>query len=175
YWKPFGAVLRATAAVAVTGSPTDFTSVAADNATSKFTFAAGDPVAKGFRVGSIMRFTNLSDPDNNAKNFLILAFGGTSNRQLTVFPAPDTMTADTSFTVAEVGQSVFMPSSNHVSRKFAIEHYFADIDIARLFTEVRFDGFNLNLPATGISTIDFTGMGRDMEVYSGAAAPFFTA
>ncbi|MCK1503125.1 phage tail tube protein [Bradyrhizobium sp. 188] len=175
YWKPFGAVLRATAAVAVAGTPTDFTSVSADNTTSKFTFAAGDPVAKGFRIGSIMRFTGMSDTDNNAKNFLILAFGGTSNRQVTVFPAPDTMTADTSFTVGEVGQSVYMPSSSHVSRKFAIEHYFADIDIARLFTEVRFDGFNLQLPATGISTIDFTGMGRDMETYTAAAAPFFTS
>jgi hypothetical protein len=175
YWDLFEAVLRGTATVAVTGSPTDFTSVSADNATSKFIFAGGDPVSKGFRIGSIVRFTTLSDPDNNSKNFLIVAFGGTSNRELTVYPAPDTMTADTSFSLTEVGQSLFMPSSGHVSRKFAIEHYFADIDIARLFTEVRLDGFNLQLPATGISTIDFTGMGRDMETYTGGAAPFFTS
>jgi hypothetical protein len=175
YWDLFQAVLRGTATAAVTGSETDFTSVAADSATSKFSFTSGDPVAKGFRIGSIVRFTNLSDDGNNGRNFLVLGFGGTSNRDMTVYPSPDTMSADTAFTIAEVGQSAFMPSSNHVSRKFAIEHYFADIDIARLFTEVRLDGFNWQLPATGISTVDFTGMGRDMEIFSAGTAPFFTA
>lgn len=174
YWDLFEASLRCTAGVAVTASQTDFTSVSADNTTSKFTFAAGNPHTKGFRVGSIVRFTNLSDTDNNTTNFLIAAMGGSSNREWTVYPAPDTMTTDSSFSVAEIGQSMFMPESSFVSRKFAIEHYFADIDIARLFTEVRVDGFNWQLPATGISTIDFTGMGRDMEVYTGGSSPFFT-
>lgn len=175
YWDLFEAVLRCTAAAAVTADQTDFTSVSADNSTSKFTFTGGNPHTKGFRVGSIVRFTNLSDADNNTTNFLIAAMGGTSNREWTVYPAPDTMTADAAFSVAEIGQSMFMPASSFVSRKFAIEHYFEDIDIARLFTEVRADGFNWQLPATGISTIDFTGMGRDMEVYTAGSAPFFTA
>lgn len=175
YWDLFEAVLRCTAAAAVTASQSDFTSVSADNTTSKFTFTAGNPHTKGFRVGSIVRFTNLSDADNSSTNFLIAAMGGTSNREWTVYPAPDTMTLDSAFTVAEIGQSMFMPESSFVSRKFAIEHYFSDIDIARLFTEVRLDGFNLQLPATGLSTIDFTGMGRDMEVYTAGSAPFFTS
>lgn len=175
YWDLFEGVLRCTAAAAVTASQSDFTSVSADNSTSKFTFTGGNPHTKGFRIGSIVRFTNLSDSDNNTTNFIIAAMGGTSNREWTVYPAPDTMTADSAFSVAEIGQSMFMPESSHVSRKFAIEHYFSDIDIARLFTEVRLDGFNWQLPATGISTIDFTGMGRDMEVYTGGSSPFFTA
>lgn len=174
YWDLFEAVLRCTAAAAITADQTDFTSVSADNTTSKFTFTGGNPHTKGFRVGSIIQFSNLSDTDNNTKNFVIVAMGGSNNRELTVYPAPDTMTADSSFSVAEIGQSMFMPASSFQSRKFAIEHYFSDIDIARLFTEVRLDGFNWQLPATGISTVDFTGMGRDMEVYTGGSAPFFS-
>lgn len=173
YWDFLEAVLRGTAAVAATASQSDYTSVSADNATSKFVFTAGTPSTK-FRIGSIIRFTNLSDSDNNSKNFLITAMGGTSNREVTVYPAPDTMSADSGFTVAEIGQSLFAPSSGFVQRKFAIEHYFSDLDIARLFTEVRADGFNIQLPATGLSTIDITGMGRDMEIYTGGSAPFFT-
>lgn len=173
YWDFLEAVLRSTAAVAATASQSDYTSVSADNATSKFIFTAGTPSTK-FRIGSIIRFTNLSDSDNNSKNFLITAMGGTSNREVTVYPAPDTMSADSGFTVAEIGQSLFAPSSSFVQRKFAIEHYFSDLDIARLFTEVRADGFNIQLPATGLSTIDITGMGRDMEIYTGGSAPFFT-
>lgn len=174
YWDFLEAVLRGTDAAPATASQSDYTSVSADNTTSKFTFTAGNPATK-FRKGSIVRFANLSDADNNAKNFTIVGFGGTSNREVTVYPAPDTMSADSGFTVAEVGRTLIMPSSSFVSRKFAIEHYFSDLDIARLFTEVRADGFNIQLPATGLSTIDITGMGRDMEVYTGGSAPFFTA
>lgn len=173
YWDFFEAALRGTAASAVSGSNTDFTNVQATGST--FVFNAGDPVSVGFRVGSIIQFSSLSEATNNGKNFLITGFGGTSNRTVTVYPTPTSMGADTGFTVAEVGQSLFMPASNHVKRKFAIEHYFSDISIARLFTEVRIDGFTWQLPPTGISTIDFPGMGRDMEVYEGTDSPFFSS
>lgn len=175
YWDLFEAALRGTAAAAVSGSQSDFTSVTADNTASTFTFSGGDPVTKGFRIGSIIRFTNLLDDDNNSKNFLITGFSGASNRVMAVYPAPDTMTADSAFTVAEIGQSLFMPASSFVSRKFAFEHYFEDIDIARLFTECRVEGFNIQLPPTGLATVDFSVMGRDMEVYTAGSAPFFTS
>lgn len=175
YFGLFEDVLRTTAVAAVSVDESDMTSVAADSGTGKFTFAGGNPVTEGFRVGSIVRPANLSAAANNGKNFLILAFGGTSNREVTVFPPPTTMSADTAFTFAEVGKSAIMPASGFVDYKSAIEHYFSDSDFARLFTEVRTDGFNLQLPATGLSTIDFTGMGRSMEVYSGGAAPFLTS
>lgn len=175
YWDFFEAACRGTAASAVSASQSDFTSAAADNTTSKFTFAGGDPVTKGYRVGDIIRFTGLSDTDNNTKNFLILSFGGASNRDVTVYPAPDTMSADTSFTVATVGQTLSVPSSSFVSRKFGIEEYAADIDVARLFTECRIGGFTLTLPATGLATVEFPVMGRDMEIYEASNAPFFTS
>lgn len=175
YWDFFEAVCRGTAVVGTSGNQSDFTSVSADNATSKFTFAGGDPVSVGFSVGEIIRFTGLSDADNNSKNFIILSFGGTSNREVTVYPAPDDMSADTSFSVATAGQTLSVPSSGFVSRKFGIEVYDEDIDVARLFTECRAGGFTLNLPASGMSTVEFPMMGRDMEVYEDSNAPFFSS
>lgn len=171
----FEAAFRGTWSAAITASQTDFTSVTASNALSKFTFAAGNPVTKGFKVGHILRFTNLLDTDNNAKNFLILSFGGASNREITVYPAPDTMTADSAFTVASIGKRLSVPSASFVSRKFGIEVYDEDIDIAQLFTECRVAGFNMQLPATGLATIEFPVMGRDLEIYETSAAPFFTS
>jgi hypothetical protein len=175
YWDLIEAATRGTEASAVTATITDFTSVAADNATSKFTFAAGNPHTKGYRVGDVIRFTSLSDADNNSKNFVILAMGGTQNRELTVYPAPDDMTADTSFTMTSVGKSVYIPESSHVSRKFAFEVYNTEsgVDTYRMFTECRIGGFNLSLPSTGMSTIEIPVMGRDMETASGGSAPFF--
>jgi hypothetical protein len=175
YWDFFEASLRGTDEASVTASQSDFTSLAADNSTSKFVAAAGAPVTKGLRVGHILRGTTLSDADNNAKNFLITGFSGTSNRNIAVYPAPDTMTADTSFSLATAGRRLYMPSSGFVSRKVGIERYSSDVDIAQLFTECRIGGFNINLPATGMSTLDFELMGRDMEPTSGGSAPFFTS
>lgn len=177
YWDLIEAATRGTEAAAVTASQSDFTSVSADNTTSKFIFTAGNPHTKGLRVGDVLRFANLSDSDNNSKNFLICAMGGTSNRELTVYPAPDTMTADSAFTLATIGKSVFPPASSHVSRKVAVEVYNTEsgVDVYRLFTECRVGGFKLNLPATGLATIEVPMMGRDMESASGGSAPFFTS
>lgn len=171
----FQAATRGTWAAGVSLSNTELTSAAADNATSKFTFGSGDPVALGMKVGDIMRFTNMSDVDNNARNFLILGFGGASNRDVTVYPAPDTMAADTSFNVVTVGKRLIVPASNHVSRLVALESYQTDLDIAQLYTECRVGGFNLNLPPTGNAEVGFNIIGRNRQVLSGASAPFFTA
>lgn len=160
---------------AVTGDETDFTSVAFDNATAKITFAGGDPVSEGFRVGQVIRFSDLTETANNGVNFVILAFGGTSNRELTVYPAPTTATADSEFDVTTVGRQLIVPSSGHVSRKVAVEIWNEDVDIARLFTECRVGGFNVQLPATGMSTVDFDLMGRNMVLYEDSGAPFFTS
>jgi len=175
YWDFFEASCRGTAGTAVTIDQSDLTTLSADHSTSKFTAAAGDPVALGLRVGDIFRATSLSDSDNNTKNFIILSFGGTSNREITVFPAPDTMSADNGFSLSTIGQTLYIPSTNFVSRKFGIEEYNEDIDIARLFTECRAAGFTLNLPATGMATCEFPFMGRDMEVYEASNAPFYTS
>ena len=74
YWDFVEAVLRGTETAAVAKSEAELTSVAADNATSKFTFGGGDPVTEGYRVGMVIRFTNLSEALNNSKNFLITGF-----------------------------------------------------------------------------------------------------
>jgi hypothetical protein len=172
YEQFFEAACQGTWAAPVTVGPSTFTSVAADNALSTFTMTAGDPVAAGYRVGHIIQFTLMTDPDNNGKNFLITGFSGTSNRVIAVYPAPDTMAADTTFTMASIGRRLIVPTSGHVKRKFALEHYHNDLLVYQLFTECRSGGFKLGLPATGMATCEFPFMGRDME--TGTATPFFT-
>jgi hypothetical protein len=166
--------MRGTFAGGITIDQSDATSAAADNATSKFTFAGGDPVALGLRVGHVIRFSSLSAAANNGKNFLITGFGGTSNREVSVYPAPATMSADTDFSLALAGQAVSVPASGHINRLFGIEDYNSDIDLARFFPECRIGSFNVNLPATGNSTVDFGVIGRGEIVYEDSNAPFFS-
>lgn len=175
YGDFFEAASRGTWAAAIAAKDyTDFTSVAADNASSKFTFGGGNPVTEGFRVGMVIRFTDLSEAANNGKNFVILSFGGSNGREVTVYPAPADMMADTSFTVSSVGQKLIVPSSSFVSRKFLFEIWNQDTDDARLFSECRCGGFNVQLPPTGIGTVDFDFMGRNMTIVSDGSAPFFS-
>jgi hypothetical protein len=86
-----------------------------------------------------------------------------SNRTVAVYPAPVTdAVADVAFSLTSngaTGKSIYVPSSSFVSRKFGFEHYNSDIDISRLFTECRIAGFNLQLPATGMGTIEIPGHG----------------
>jgi hypothetical protein len=176
YFDFIEAACRGTKSASVVAlTETDLTSAELDNTTSTITFAGGAPVTLGLRVGDIIRFTNLATSANNSINFLITGFSGTSNRVLSVYPAPTTETADTAFNVTTVGKSVFVPSSGFVSRKFGIEIYNSDIDVSRFYTECRVGGFTMQLPATGMGTIEIPMMGRDMEVATGASAPFFTA
>jgi hypothetical protein len=176
YTAPLEASFRSTWAAAVTASESDFTSVAFD-AAGTATFASGDPVAKGYRVGMILRFATLATAANNAKNFTILGFSGSSNRIVSIYPAPVTETADTAFTVTSAGKSLILPSTQatNVNRKFGIEHHHSDLDFTKLFTECRFGGFNINLPATGNATIEHMVRGRWQEELSGGSAPFFTS
>jgi hypothetical protein len=174
YQDFFEASTRGTWAAAITASESDFTSAAFDADASTVTFASGNPVTKGFRIGDLMRFANLATAGNNATNFLITGFGGTTNETVSIYPAPTTETADTAFTVTAF-KSLEIPSSGFVSRLFAIEEYSSDVDIARVFSECRIGGFNLKIPATGMATIEFPLMGRDMTSYESGSAPFFTS
>lgn len=175
YFDLFEAAHRHTAVASINDSEATLTSVAADNATSKFTFAGGDPVSEGYRIGDIIRFTNLSEAANNSTNFVITAFGGTSNREVTVYPAPTTMAADSAFTVTRPGLVSFVPATGHVSRKFLFEVHNEDVDISRIFKECRITGYRLNLPASGMATVEVMAMGRDMEILSAGSAPFFAS
>lgn len=175
YEQFFEASLRGTWAAAVTASEADFTSVAADHATSKFTFASGDPVTKGYRVGMGIRFTGMSVSGNSSTNFVILSFGGSNNREVTVFPAPTDQMADSTFNMTSVGRSLIIPASGHVKRKIGVEHYQEDKDTTDLFVEGRVGGFNVQLPATGMATVEFDVLCRDLETYDGTDAPFFAS
>ena len=179
YFDFFEAATRGTATPALALSATELTSIQSDASGSSFTFG-GDPVAAGLHVGSIFRLGGLtgSGSPNNGVNFIAVGFQGPTNSEMTVFPPPATLAVPaTTFTLDTTGSNLIIPSTGFVSRKFAIELFHEDIGVSRLFTEVRVGGFKLGLPASGLATVEFTMMGRDMEVFDQASsivAPFFT-
>jgi hypothetical protein len=182
YFPLFEAGFRGTATDAQ-DTPLDqstFTSVVANKTASTITFGSGDPVASGFRKGSIFSLAGVSATEFNGLQFVAVAFGGITNATITVAPAPPAdMAAELTFTVNSPGKHLFIPSTGFARRKFGLEVFHEDIASARLYTECRVGGFNLGLPASGMSTIEFPFFGRDMELYDAVSplgvAPFFTA
>lgn len=78
----------------VSVSQDDLGAVSADSGTSTFTFVSGDPTLLGWTVGSKWRGSGFSVAANDGVEFTVVSFGGTSNRVVTVTPAPTTMGAD---------------------------------------------------------------------------------
>jgi Phage tail tube protein len=179
YWDFFEAATRGTATPAVNLTEADLTSVAADATASTVTFGGGDPVSHGLHVGSVFQLGGLtgSGAPNNGVNFIAVGFSGPTNEIVEVFPEPTMFAAVTTFSLKTGGSQLIIPSTGFVSRKFAVETFHEDIGVSRLFTECRIGGFKLTLPASGLATVEFPMMGRDMEVFdlnTSTPAPFFT-
>jgi hypothetical protein len=176
YFALIEAAHRHTSVASISKSNTELTSVTSNAGTSTFIFAGGNPVTEGFRVGDIVRFASLAATANNGINFMITEFSTANNRTMHVYPAPVTdAVADSTFTVVRPGKNTMIPSTGHVSRKIAIEHWNEDIDVAELFTEGRIAGYRLSVPASGLATFETTLGFRNSVLSSGGSAPFFTA
>jgi hypothetical protein len=93
-----GAIAAGTAATSY--SPSDFGD-ATFSTGGTITFTTGDPLASNIPVGAIIRMAGATTSTNN-KSYTITATGGTSNRTVTVTPAPsanETVTSGWSFTL----------------------------------------------------------------------------
>ncbi len=90
-------------------SNVEFTSVT--GSANTLTMAAGDPVALGLLVDDVVKLTGTSAD----AAYTISAFGGTSNRALTVAPDPGTFAADTSFTLTRVLSSDFKVDATNIT------------------------------------------------------------
>lgn len=165
-------LLRGTWTAGVSLSNTQLTSVTASIAGSSFTFGGGDPVALGLRLGQVIRFGTVNAAIDG-KNYRITSFGGTSNRTVTVTPAPgiDVATADTTFTVAVQGKTL---QPGILKDSYTIEQNYGEIDVSELFTGVRIGGCKIGMAPNGPATVSWDLVGKDGNPLSGANAPYFT-
>ena len=160
------AVYTTIAAAVSTGNPGEAGS------TGTLIWAAGDPVSLGYRVGDIVVLTGAGFGANAGKNFRILSFGGTSNRTLTVTPAPTAVAAQAGTSIAVAGKKLLIGTQQH---SYTIEQLFGDVDISELYTGMRVGSGAIRIPPNGMATCSFGFMGQDMEVLESVSSPYFTA
>lgn len=135
--------------------------------TGTFTGSAGSFLTAGLRVGDVFRVTGSTG--NTNKNFRIVAMTATV---LTVFPAPATATAATTWTIAVQGRKL-VPGTT--GRSFTIEQHYPDIDVSEVFLGTRVGDMAISVPPTGMATVNFGFQGLNMTTASGAGAPVYAS
>lgn len=163
-YADFMAALVAKDFAAVSSATGLSVTIAASGSLWTVTRATGDWITGGFRVGMVVRLSGGTLNSNNAnKNLLIVAMTTTV---LTVAVLNGTtLTAEgpiASVTAAVPGKQTFSPTNGHTEDSFTIEQWFADIAQSEVFTGMRVGSMNVALPSTGITTVDFGFMGKDL-------------
>jgi hypothetical protein len=175
---PFQAVMRSAWSAPLELDEGDLTSAAFDATAKTVTFGGGDPVALGLLVGMSPEFGGLATAANNRK-YVITGFSGSNNRVVGIYPAPVTEAADTAFTLV-AAPKIMNPAfeDDFVKYKAAIEVRNPDIVLSRLYTEVRFGGFDLSIGVNANVGLNFSVLGRNRQVLTGSTpltSPFYTA
>jgi hypothetical protein len=174
-------LLRGTWATGTTTLAATYTTIAAANltgavgdpgSTGTLIWAAGDPIAAGFRIGDVVRLVGGGFGANVGVNFRILSFSAASNRTITVTPSPAAVAANAGTSIGVVGKKLLCGTTR---RSFTIEQSFPDVDVSDLFTGMRVGSGAVRVPPNGMATVSFGFMGQNMTEQTAANSPYFSA
>lgn len=128
------------------------------------TRATGSWLADGFQVGMVTRLTGTGlDAANSGKNLLIASITATV---LTVAVMNgSTLTAEgpiASVSANSTGKVTFVPTSGHTDDSYTVEEWYSDIAQSEVYTGMKLNSMAVQLPATGLTTVDFGFAGKDL-------------
>jgi hypothetical protein len=128
------------------------------------TRAAGDFLAQGYKVGTVIRLTGLNLNAANVDNNLLIT--NVTDTVLTVTTINGSALVAqgpiASVDIATVGKTTFVPSTGHTDQSYTIEEWYSDIAQSEVFTGMKVNSVAVQLPATGLTTIDVGFAGKDM-------------
>lgn len=176
-----------------TGAGPSITTNAAVLNTSPATLvrATGSWVTDGFKIGDVVRISGSAATANNARNLRVTGITQTTNPNDTLELGPKPTTAfpslgnevlvahgaETTLAVAAVGKKLVTPvAGSAVDASFTIEHWFPDVGHSEVFVGCRASRTQISLPPSGLSTVAFDFMGKDVSIDPATAGnPWFTS
>lgn len=147
--------------------------VAVTGSVYKLVRATGSFLTDGWKVGMVVRCSGLTTTADNGKNLLVAAVNAL---EVTVVPMNgSTLTAQgtpaaATFTIP--GKVTYVPATGHTEDSFTVEQWFADISQSEVYTGMKVSSVGVSIPATGMTTIDFGFMGKDLT--QTGTAQYFT-
>jgi len=120
-------------------------------------------ITDGIKVGDVIRLSvGTLNAANISKNLLVIGLTATV---ATVIPLNAVaLVAEgpiAGCTVTVIGKKTFTPTIGHTDLSFSIEHWHSDISQSELFTGCKIGSIDINLPPTGMATIDIAVTGQD--------------
>lgn len=153
----------ASVTVSATGSPTVY----------KLVRSVGSFLTDGWKIGMVVRCSGLTATADNGKNLLVSAV---SALEVTVVPIDGStmtgqaVTSSATFTVP--GKVTYAPLTGHTGDSFSVEQWFSDVQQSEVYTGLKVNTVGVSIPATGMTTVDFSFMGKDL--YQTGTTQFFT-
>lgn len=152
-------------------SQTEMTSVT--TGANSIVAAAGSWITEGFRVGDVIRATNLSDAANNGRNIRLTGVSAltlTTAETLIVNATPDT-----AFTITRPGKRVTNPATL-TAYYDTIEEFEGDIGESTVLTDFVWGTAKLSMAPNGIIMLDPGGVGTGkIDVLQDDDAPLLTS
>ena len=158
------AILKRDFAAVSAISGASITIAAGAGSTYTVTRASGSYLTDGVKVGDVIRLTAGSfNAANLNKNLFVVSL--TATVATVIVLNGSSLTAEgpiATATVSVVGKKTYVPTSGHTDKSFSIEHWFSDINQSELFTGCKATACAINLPPSGIATVDWDFMGKDV-------------
>lgn len=149
--------------VAVTLGAAAQTTVTAVGTVYTLVRASGSWITDGLKVGMVIRATGLTTSGDNGKNLLVASL--TATNAVVVPLNGSTMTAQgtaSSVTLTAPGKQTFVPVTGHTDDSYTVEEFYADIAQSEVYTGMKVNSLSVQLPATGLTTIDVGFSGKDL-------------
>lgn len=136
--------------------------------------AAGSFLTDGIKVGHVIQLSvGTFNAANISKNLVVLSVVALSVTILvvngTAMVAEGPIAAST---VTVIGKTTFIPNTGQTDNSFSLEHFYSDLTKSEVFNGCKVDQLTINLPPTGMATVDADVVGQDLTT---ASAQYFTA
>lgn len=136
--------------------------------------ATGSFLTDGIKVGMVIRAAGLTTTADNGKNLLVASV--TATNAVVVPLNGSALTAQgtaSSVTLTSPGKSTFVPATGHTDQSYTVEEFYADIGQSEVYTGMKLNSMNVQLPATGLTTVDFGFAGKDLT--QSGTSQYFTS
>lgn len=157
-----GSIVGKDFAAVTLGAATNCT-VTVSGTTYTIVRAAGSWITDGVKVGTVVRAAGLTATADNGRNLLVASVTATN---LVVVPlngvALTAQATATSVTLTAPGKQTFVPASGHTDDSYTIEEWYSDIAQSEVYTGMKVNSMAVQLPATGLTTVDFGFVGKDL-------------
>jgi hypothetical protein len=128
-------------------------------------------VTKGFKKGDVVGATGLTNPLNNQDSVGNLRIVNMTAVTMVVYPRiVATAQQATGWAISVLGRKLLV---GNTKRSFTIEQSLPDASLWESYSGVRVNGFSLNSPPQGITTVSFDLLGTQFNM--GTSAAYYTS